>query len=150
MFSHEDLEARNASLQVPNQSQIPMGSENDMTFFMKDRFITLPDGTVMDLETRKQVKGTRNDPGCWGSRIVDWGKNKDPEPQWGDPMDCVGRRSGDGLTRDDVEYANISKMMNKRTVDSMSDEQKNLLANLDSILGPSKLVIEEGMNGRNS
>ena len=110
--------------------------------------ITLADGTVMDLRTRKPLRQKPNDSGCWGSRKVSWGRKGDAEKEWGDPMDwSPGREtSGGQLTKDDLEYARISEIMNKKIKAGMSDAQKELLANLDSILGPTKLV-EESRHG---
>lgn len=148
MLSQADLDARNAALQVPHQNQIPMGCENDQVYLDPDRYLTLADGTVMDLKTRKPLRQKPNDPGCWGSRKISWGRKGDVEKEWGDPMDWSPKQeTQEGqLTKDDLEYARISKIMNQKIRDGMSDAQKELLANLDSILGPTKLV-EESRHG---
>jgi len=145
MFSPEDLASRNNSLQVPHQNQIPMGMENDITFLQKDRFLRLSDGTVMDLEKRRVFReGNSLENGSWGSRTIRW-DGPDEKPEWGNPMDWSPRESGSsfgGLSKDDIEYAKISKIMDQKIRDEMSDEQKSLLANLDDILGKCKLVEE--------
>lgn len=125
-----------------------MGCENDQVYLDPDRYLTLADGTVMDLKTRKPFRQKQNDPGCWGSRKISMGGRGEAEKEWGDPMDLSPRQEGASgrLSNDDLEYERISKVMNRRIVDGMSDEQKELLANLDSILGPSKFV-EESRHG---
>ena len=122
-----------------------MGMENDVTFLQKDRFLRLSDGTVMDLENRRVFReGNSPERGSWGSRTIRW--NGNGEKEWGDPLDWSlpeGSSPEGGLSREDMEYEKLSKCMNRKIEDNMSDEQKELLANLDNILGRSKLV-EEG------
>ena len=121
-----------------------MGMENNPMFLEKDRFLTLADGTVMDLKARKPLSQTKNDPGCWGSRKIAWGRKGEPEAEWGDPVGSLPspENPSGNLTPDDLEYARICQVMDKRIKDNMSAEQKELLANVDRILGPSRLEEE--------
>ena len=125
-----------------------MGMEGNPMFLEKDRFLTLADGTVMDLKTRKPVSQKKDDLGCWGSRKMAWGRKGEPEAEWGDPVGSLPSPEdpSGNLAPDDLEYAKLCRVMDKRIRDNMSAEQKELLASVDKILGPSKLV-EESRNG---
>ena len=94
-----------------------------------ERFFVCPDGTVMDLRTRRVVASPANEP----NRIIrreagsEWNDNEimsSPVPTWDD----LKR----GLTREDIAYARISQIKDAEIRKNLTDEQKRLLAAVDA------------------
>ena len=128
----------NQNLEVPHQNQIPMGQESGLPFEMQmnpERFYTSPDGTVFDLNTNKMIvkgKYQNNAPGCWGDGKVKWQKSSEPEWNNRDIYSLGGYEQTVGLSKDDIAYNEMSKKMNQKLQNNMSDEQKQLLDELNS------------------
>jgi len=72
-------------------------------------------------------------------RSMDW--NND-EINFFDPTHT--KETAAGLSRDDIEYAKMAEKENKKLQDNMTDEQKKMLADLESgkILRLTKLIPE--------
>ena len=147
----DNLNTQYDNLHVPNQ--LPLNSPAVLNTFQTSRFVTLPDGTVIDMVARKVVKDPNTTPGCWGSGKLS--RPKETESMWTDE-DIYGQKQlfgsvqDTGLSKNDIEYNRMKQEQDKKLVSNMSDEQKRMLANLDSILGKSKLIEEsKKYHGRN-
>lgn len=114
------------NVHTPCQNQIPMGSENNMMYFDSDRYMKLPDGSVIDLKLKKIVKnGIQADNETWSTSFM----NQVKEECWTDDDKTVD--SGTGMTIKDYERQKFLDKKEDELKKNMNNLQKQLLWELE-------------------
>ena len=137
---------RQASLQVPHDYEVPMGCENTYMMNMNidpSRYFTCPDGSVIDLKTRKKVVANKVDRETQEHSKMRWiDRFTQNDNQWGRINDMIRNfdpshpyQSAMGMTKDDIAYQEMANRESAKLKANMTQEQKNVLANLEKFIG---------------
>lgn len=138
------------NVSVPNGEVVPMGAEGNISMLpqFNDDLFQCPDGTLISKSTGKILRDNTKNTDFPNSKMRTIGKNI--ENTWDDRKiyDFSSSRQKEteiGLSKSDIEYAEISKRENEKLKNNMTDLQKQLLSDLESgkMLKLSKLTEEK-------
>lgn len=119
-----------------------MGCENglDILPYINPDIHQCPDGTLISKSTGRILRDNTKTAEFPGSRLRH--KTIDRTPDWNDRNMSFGNGS---LSMDDIQYARMSEVENRKLRNDMTDEQKRMLSDLENgeIFKLSKLKDEK-------